>query len=289
MTRSIAQVIPGVATHEGEGVLVHRPFPSHSLSVFDPFLLIDEMGPMDVAPNAAKGFPDHPHRGFETVTYMLSGRFEHRDSRGNAGKIQPGDVQWMTAGAGLVHSEAPEAEFRRTGGHMHGFQIWLNLPKRDKMMEPRYQEVPKEKIPQASTADGNVRVRVIAGEALGARAVIDTRIPIQYLHFTLAPGASIDQPVPRAANALAYVFKGVGVFGGKRIEPHNMVAFARDADSVQLEAAADSLEPLQLLLLSGEPIGEPVARYGPFVMNTRDELQQAVEDYQSGRMGVITR
>lgn len=276
---------------EGAGVLVHRPFPSreHALSVYDPFLLLDEMGPMDVAPNSAKGFPDHPHRGFETITYMLWGRFEHRDSHGHAGKIQPGDVQWMTAGSGIVHSEAPEAEFLKTGGHLHGFQIWVNLPKRDKMMEPRYQEVPKARIPEASSADGKVQVRVIAGEALGARAVIDTRIPIQYLHFTLAPGASVEQPVPHSANALVYVFKGSAVFGGKRVEAQNMVTFKRDADTVQLEAAADSSEPLQLLLLSGEPIGEPVARHGPFVMNTREEVQQAVEDYQAGRMGVIAR
>ncbi|MEO5923107.1 MAG: pirin family protein [Bryobacteraceae bacterium] len=289
MTRSISQIIPGTATVEGEGVLVHRPFPSPALSVFDPFLLIDEMGPIDVAPNAAKGFPDHPHRGFETVTYLLSGRFEHRDSRGNAGKIEAGDVQWMTAGSGLVHSEAPETEFRKTGGHLHGFQVWLNLPKRDKMIEPRYQEVPKASIPEAHSADGKVHVRVIAGEALGAKAVIDTRIPIQYLHFTLAPGASIEQPVPAKANALAYVFKGTALFGGKRIDPHTMVAFGHNADSVQLEAAPDSPEPVELLLLSGEPINEPVARYGPFVMNTREELEQAFEDYQSGRMGVITR
>jgi redox-sensitive bicupin YhaK (pirin superfamily) len=289
MPRFISQIIPGAATMEGEGVLVHRPFPSQTLSVFDPFLLIDEMGPMDVAPNAAKGFPDHPHRGFETVTYLLSGRFEHRDSRGNAGKIEAGDVQWMTAGAGLVHSEAPETEFRKTGGHLHGFQVWLNLPKRDKMIEPRYQEVPKAQIPEAHSADGKVTVRVIAGEALGAKAVIDTRIPIQYLHFTIAPGATIEQPVPSKANALAYVFKGTALLGGKRIDPHTMVAFGHNAESVLLEAAPDSLEPVQLLLLSGEPIAEPVARYGPFVMNTRDELQQAFEDYQSGRMGVIKR
>lgn len=276
---------------EGAGVLVHRPFPSRSraLSVFDPFLLFDEMGPMEVAPNSAKGFPDHPHRGFETITYMLSGRFEHRDSFGHAGKIEPGDVQWMTAGSGLVHSEAPEAEFLRTGGHMHGFQIWVNLPKRDKMMAPRYQEVPKARIPEARSEDGKVHVRVIAGEALGARAVIDTRIPIQYLHFTLAAGAKVEQAVPRSANALAYVFQGAGLFGGARVEAQNMVAFQRDADTVLVEAATDSAEPLQVLLLSGEPIGEPVARYGPFVMNTREEVQQAVEDFQAGRMGVISR
>jgi redox-sensitive bicupin YhaK (pirin superfamily) len=291
MTRSVSQIVPGEPVMEGAGVLVHRPFPSrtHALSSFDPFLLLDEMGPMDVPPNSAKGFPDHPHRGFETITYMLAGRFEHRDSFGHAGKIEPGDVQWMTAGSGLVHSEAPEAEFLRTGGHMHGFQVWVNLPKRDKMMEPRYQEVPKTRIPEAATADGKVQVRVIAGEALGVRAVIDTRIPIQYLHFTIAPGAAVDQAVPRGSNALVYVFKGSAVLGGRRVDAQNMVTFARDADSIHLEAAADSSEPLQLILLSGEPIGEPVARYGPFVMNTREEVQQAVEDYQAGRMGVIAR
>jgi redox-sensitive bicupin YhaK (pirin superfamily) len=155
------------------------------------------------------------------------------------------------------------------------------------MIAPRYQEVPKARIPESVSADGKVHVRVIAGEALGAKAVIDTRIPIQYLHFTLAPGAGVEQAVPRSANALAYVFRGSGMFGGKRVEAHTMVTFARDADAVRLEAAADSTEPLQVLLLSGEPIGEPVARYGPFVMNTREEVQQAVEDYQSGKMGTI--
>jgi redox-sensitive bicupin YhaK (pirin superfamily) len=289
MTRTIAKIVPGVPVMEGAGVLVHRPFPSHQLREFDPFLLVDEMGPIDAAPNAALGFPDHPHRGFETVTYMLSGRFEHRDSYGHAGKLNPGDVQWMTAGSGLVHSEAPAEEFRRTGGRLHGFQIWVNLPRRDKMMRPRYQEVPKEQIPEAVSADGGVHVRVIAGESLGAKAVIDTRIPIQYLHFTLAPGASIEQPVPAVANAFAYVFAGTARIGGQRVAPHNLVAFARDGDSVRLAAAEDSAEPAQLLLLSGEPIGEPVARYGPFVMNTREELIQAAEDYQAGRMGFIQR
>ncbi|MFM2124674.1 MAG: hypothetical protein RL328_1125 [Acidobacteriota bacterium] len=273
---------------EGEGVLVHRPFPSaQGLREFDPFLLLDEMGPLELPANAAKGFPDHPHRGFETVTYMLSGRFEHRDSYGHAGKIEPGDVQWMTAGSGLVHSETPETEFRKTGGRLHGFQIWVNLPKRDKMMAPRYQEVPKAQIPEGRSADGQATVKVIAGEALGARAVIDTRIPIQYLHFTLQPGASLEQPVPKAENAFAYVFKGSAIIDGQRVEPHHLAVFHRNGEAVRLEAAADSTEPLQLLLLSGEPIGEPVARYGPFVMNTRQEIEQAFDDYRTGRMGTI--
>jgi quercetin 2,3-dioxygenase len=287
MTRSIAQVVPGAPVMEGAGVLVHRPFPSRSLPRLDPFLLIDEMGPLTIEPNSTQGFPDHPHRGFETVTYLLEGEFEHRDSRGNAGLLKSGDVQWMTAGSGLVHAETPARDFLRTGGQLHGFQIWLNLPARDKMIEPRYQEVPKARIPQAGNADGSVQVRVIAGEALGASALIDTRIPIQFLHFTLAPGASIVQPVPQASNALAYVFGGSALLGAHVVPQHTLAVFARDADAVELRASADA--PAEILLLSGEPINEPVSRYGPFVMNTREEVEQAVEDYQAGRMGTITR
>jgi redox-sensitive bicupin YhaK (pirin superfamily) len=193
----------------------------------------------------------------------------------------------MTAGSGLVHSETPEKEFRKTGGVMHGFQVWVNLPKRDKMIQPRYQEVPKAQIPEGASSDGRVKVRVIAGESLGAKAVIDTRIPIQYLHFTLDPGASVDQPVPAAANAFAYVFKGSAVIGEKQLDPHNLAVFARDGESVHIEAAPDSPEPVEVLLLSGEPIGEPVARYGPFVMNTKAELMDAAIDFQEGRMGRI--
>jgi len=273
---------------EGEGVLVHRPFPSaQGLRDFDPFLLLDEMGPLELPANAAKGFPDHPHRGFETVTYMLSGRFEHRDSYGHAGKIEAGDVQWMTAGSGLVHSETPETEFRKTGGRMHGFQIWVNLPRRDKMMAPRYQEVPKAQIPEGRSEDGRVAVKVIAGESLGAKAVIDTRIPIQYLHFTIEPGAAMEQPVPKSENAFVYVFAGAAVLDGQRVDRHHLAVFQRNGDNIRIEAAADSGEPLQVLLLAAEPIGEPVARYGPFVMNTREEIEQAFDDYRSGRMGTI--
>jgi redox-sensitive bicupin YhaK (pirin superfamily) len=285
----VTRTLEGVPVSEGAGVLVHRPFPSAQLREFDPFLLVDEMGPLQLPPNSTQGFPDHPHRGFETVTYMLDGRFEHRDSFGHAGQINPGDVQWMTAGSGLVHSETPETEFRRTGGRMHGFQVWVNLPKRDKMIHPRYQEVPKDKIPEAVSDDGSVKVRVIAGESLGAKAVIDTRIPIQYFHFTIEPGASIDQKVPQAANAFAYVFQGSAVIGGNKVDAHHLAVFARDGDSVHIEAAKDSPESVQVLLLSGEPIGEPVARYGPFVMNTKAELMDAAIDYQEGRMGRIER
>src|SRR5881397_3871424 len=158
---------------EGGGFLVRRPFPQASFSEFDPFLLLDEMGPMELAAGEAKGAPDHPHRGFETVTYLLDGRFEHKDSHGHSGKIAPGDVQWMTAGSGVIHSEMPEKEYAQTGGRLHGFQLWVNLPRRDKMIKPHYQDIPSAKIPVAESADSRVKVRVIAGEALGKRAVID--------------------------------------------------------------------------------------------------------------------
>src|SRR5918911_30894 len=170
--RTIAGIVDGVETLEGEGFLVRRPFPKQTLSEFDPFLLLDEMGPMELAPGKAKGAPDHPHRGFETVTYLLSGEMEHKDSQGHAGKLRAGDVQWMTAGAGVIHSEMPSAEFQRQGGRLHGFQLWVNLPQKNKLMKPRYQEIPSESIPVAHTEDNLVRVRVLAGESLGARAVI---------------------------------------------------------------------------------------------------------------------
>ena len=165
--RTVAGVVNSIETLEGGGFLVRRPFPKASFSDFDPFLLLDEMGPMDVAPGEAKGAPDHPHRGFETVTYLLSGEMEHKDSRGHAGRLSSGDVQWMTAGAGVVHSEMPSREFMRTGGRMHGFQLWVNLPQRDKMTKPRYQEIPGAQIPKATSADGLVTVGVIAGKAMG--------------------------------------------------------------------------------------------------------------------------
>src|SRR6266498_1578992 len=183
--RTVAGLVNSIETLEGGGFLVRRPFPKASFSEFDPILLLDEMGPLTLAPGQAKGAPDHPHRGFETVTYLLSGEMEHKDSRGHAGRLRAGAVQWMTAGAGVIHSEMPSAEFQREGGTLHGFQLWVNLPRHNKMMRPRYQEIPSARIPTARTKDGLVSVRVIAGESLGAQAVIETVTPIMYLHFTL--------------------------------------------------------------------------------------------------------
>jgi len=287
--RTVAGIVNSVETLEGGGFLVRRPFPTPAFSEFDPFLLLDEMGPMEARPGEAKGAPDHPHRGFETVTYMLSGEMEHKDSRGHAGSLRPGDVQWMTAGAGVVHSEMPSAEFNRAGGRMHGFQLWVNLPKRDKMIKPRYQEIPGSQIPRATSADGLVSVTVIAGEALGQKAAIETRTPIIYLHYRIKPGGSVVQYVPRDYNGFAYVIDGEGKFGAERERAADgqMVLLAPDGDEVRIENPSDATGTLEVLLIAGLPLNEPIARYGPFVMNTREEIYQAIEDYRDGKMGEI--
>jgi redox-sensitive bicupin YhaK (pirin superfamily) len=280
--RTIANVVDAVRTLEGAGFVVHRPFPTERLDHLDPFLLLDEMGPMELAPGEAEGAPDHPHRGFETVTYLLEGEFVHADSQGNTGRLLPGDVQWMTAGDGVVHSEMPTEKIRREGGRVHGFQLWVNLPRADKRTRPRYQDVPAAKIPVAESGDGKVRVRVIAGEALGQRAVIDTRTPIFYLHFSLRPGARHTQAAPADHNVFAYVVEGAIETGGLRVHKGQMAIFgAGDA----IELAAD--EAAEVLVIGGKPLGEPVARYGPFVMTTRQELQEAFDDFRAGRMGAI--
>lgn len=285
--RSVSQITTAKTTLEGEGFVVHRAFPNHSLREFDPFLLLDEMGPIDLSAGEAKGAPDHPHRGFETVTYMIDGVFEHKDSQGHSGKIRTGDVQWMTAGSGVIHSEMPEKEFLQKGGILHGFQLWVNLPKKDKMMKPRYQDLPANKIPIAQN-DG-VKVKVIAGESMGKQAVIETRTPIMYLHFTLQPGAKVTQAIPQNYNAFAYVVNGEGLFGDKQRPAHKeqAVLFKQDGDEITIKVPDDAISPLDMLLIAGVPLGEPVVRYGPFVMNTEGEIEQAILDYNSGRMGKI--
>ncbi len=287
--RTVAGVVNSIETLEGGGFLVRRPFPKAAFSDFDPFLLLDEMGPMEVAPGEAKGAPDHPHRGFETVTYLLSGEMEHKDSSGHAGRLRSGDVQWMTAGSGVVHAEMPSAEFMRKGGRMHGFQLWVNLPQRDKMIKPRYQEIPNAQIPKAISTDGLVKVSVIAGEAMGKKAVIETRTPIIYLHYRIKPGGVVTQRVPDDYNGFAYVVEGAGLFGaeGERAGDGQMVMFAPDGDEVRIENPADAKAALEVMLIAGVPLNEPIARYGPFVMNTEAEIHQAFEDYRRGRMGAI--
>lgn len=284
--RTISEIITAKATTEGDGFQVNRPFPNYAIRDFDPFLLLDEMGPVNYAPNEAKGASSHPHRGFETVTYMIEGAFEHKDSQGNSGKLLPGDVQWMTAGSGVIHSELPEEEFAKKGGRFHGLQLWVNLPKKEKMIKPRYQEISSDNIPVAKTDDGSIQVKVIAGESMGTKAVIDTKIPIIYLHFTLQPNVTFTQNIPQNYNAFAYVIKGNALFGSEKTlaKKNQAVFFDQNGERIVLSSNTDSAE---VLLIAGMPINEPVKRYGPFVMNTDEELQQAIKDYQNGKMGKI--
>jgi len=286
--RPVVEVVTSEKTLEGGGFPVRRPFPTARLLQVDPFLLLDHLGPVQWGPGQGIGAPDHPHRGFETVTYLLSGEMQHKDSAGHSGRLGPGDVQWMTAGAGVVHSELPADAFMQNGGTMHGFQIWVNLPARDKMARPRYQDIPAARIPEAASTDGKVKVRVIAGEALGRSAVIETHTPIIYLHFTLQPGGEVVQPVPDSHNALVYVIHGELRAGdeGRRVREGQMVRFG-GGDAVHLAVDASAGEPADLLLLAGAPLNEPVERYGPFVMNTREQIIQAIADYREGRMGKI--
>ena len=287
--RDSTKMVSAHRQREGGGFVVRRPLPTDGLELADPFLLLDEMGPVEYGPGEAIGAPDHPHRGFETVTYMLEGEFEHEDSAGHRGVIRPGDVQWMTAGAGIVHSEMPSRRIRDEGGRIHGFQIWVNLPARDKMTRPRYQEVPSDRIPQAQSDDGRARVRVIAGEALGARAVIDTHTPIVYQDWTLAAGADVTIPLASDHQGLVYVFGGSALVGDEATEVRDgQLALLGPGDAVRLRGAGTG-EAGRMLLLAGVPLAEPVARYGPFVMNTDEEIRQAFRDYQTGRMGEITR
>jgi len=287
VVREAEQVLSAHRQLEGAGFIVRRPLPAPGLAALDPFLLIDELGPVEYAPGEAVGAPDHPHRGFETVTYVLEGEVVHEDSAGHRGVIKPGGVQWMTAGAGIVHSETPSAGVLESGGRAHGFQIWVNLPARLKMTRPRYQELGAEQIPAAASADGLAKVKVIAGAALGVRAAIDTLTPIVYQDWSLEPGADVTLPIDSEQRVLVYVFQGdVRVGDAEKPVADGQLAVLGAGDAVRLRGGRSSA---RLLLLGGVPLGEPVARYGPFVMNSEREILQAFDDYRSGRMGEITR
>jgi quercetin 2,3-dioxygenase len=278
--RRVAKVFGAAATHDGDGVSLRRAFPGAQMMDLDPFLLLDELGPTDLAPGEARGFPDHPHRGFETITYLLSGEMEHRDSWGNAGVIRAGDVQWMTAGSGLVHSEMPGKLLVEQGGTLHGFQLWLNLPKRDKMTPPRYQDLRADLIPLWE-GEG-VKARVIAGESHGIQGLVEMKVPILYLHLTLQSGATFTETIPRSLNTMLYVIAGSLECSGTSAGEGSVVVLDRAGDQVQMLNPGSV--PAEVLVLAGEPIGEPVVRYGPFVMNSKEEIAQAVDDYRAGRM-----
>ncbi len=278
------RVVPARRFTEGGGFIVHRPFPVDGLSYVDPFLLIDEMGPAAYGPGEAIGAPDHPHRGFETVTYMMEGAMQHEDSHGHRGEIRGGDVQWMTAGAGVIHSEMPADDIMERGGRMHGFQIWVNLPKEKKMAQPRYQEYAGNQLP-AYEEDGRW-VRVIAGEAEGRRSPIETTVPTTMLHVKLAPNKTGEFRIAPGSNAIVHTIAGSGNVLNTNLGTHDVAIVEEGPAELTLSAGPDGLEAL---FLAGMPLREPVARYGPFVMNTSDEVRRAFDDFHAGRFGEIAR
>jgi redox-sensitive bicupin YhaK (pirin superfamily) len=276
---------------EGEGFPVRRAFAGVDLADLDPFVHMDQMGEVEYAPGEPKGTPWHPHRGFETVTYIIDGIFEHQDSNGGGGTITNGDTQWMTAGAGILHIERPPEHLVVSGGLFHGIQLWVNLPKAEKWAPPRYQDLRATEVSLLSSSDAGALVRVIAGEVAGHAGPGQTYTPMTMLHASLAPGAALELPWREDFNALAYVLAGAGSAGVERIavSTGQLVAFG-PGDAIRLEASKgqESRSPeLEVLLLGGRPIKEPVAWYGPFVMNTKAELLKAFEDYQAGKLGTI--
>lgn len=290
--RPVAGVVPARHAVEGAGFEVWRPFPGGiDPHVADPFFLLDQLGPVEYAPNEAVGAPWHPHRGFETVTYLLDGVIEHHDSNGGGGIIAEGDTQWMTAGSGILHDEVPSRAFLRSGGRTHGVQLWVNLPAALKLSPPRYQAITGDQLTLVASADGGTLVRLIAGELGAHRGAGVTHTPITYAHASLSPGARLDVPWNAAFSALAYILSGRGYAGRDRrpVGEHHLVVFG-DGEALGVEAAPtqpDDSPHLEVLLLGGLPIREPIAHYGPFLMNTRQEIIEAVDDYQAGRMGVI--
>jgi quercetin 2,3-dioxygenase len=287
--RPVVEVVTARPGVEGAGVSIRRPFPGEpALAGADPFLLLDQAGPHVNGPGEAKGAPWHPHRGFETVSYILDGEIAHHDTNGGGGVIAEGDTQWMTAGSGILHDELPTERIYRSGGPWHGIQLWVNLPPALKMITPRYQSITRDALRLLTSGDGGALVRLIAGDIAGYAGPGVTHTPITYAHVTLAPGAQISVPWNPAFNALAYVLTGRGSAGQEARPVHDgeLVVFG-PGDHLVMAAADRQPEPLDVLLLGGLPIRAPIAHYGPFVMNTREEILQAIEDYQAGRLGIV--
>src|SRR5512133_114908 len=278
VSRTVERLITGQATSDGAGVKLSRVLTQDLQHRLDPFLMLDAFG-SDQPDDYIAGFPDHPHRGFETITYMIAGRMRHRDSAGHEGLLENGGVQWMTAGKGVIHSEIPQQE----EGVMEGFQLWLNLPQRDKMNTPWYRDFKADDLPKFVTAEGVV-VTVIAGESHGVSGAV-TRDATQpnYLDLHLPGGSRFAQPLPSSHNAFIYVYRGEVSLGGKSVPMQRMAILANDAqaDGVVIEASVDA----RVLLISGQPLKEPIVQYGPFVMNTKDEIYQALSDFRDGRLG----
>ena len=289
--RPVRQVTTAPSGFEGEGFPVRRAFAGTTVADLDPFIHMDQMGEVEYGPGEPRGTAWHPHRGFETVTYMIDGTFQHQDSIGGGGLITNGDTQWMTAGAGILHIERPPDSLVASGGLFHGIQLWVNLPRADKMVAPRYQDIGASAATLLSSPDGGALVRVIAGSVADHEGPGITHTPIAMLHVTLSPGARLVLPWPASYNALVYALNGQGTVGPEN-RPIRGGQLAVYGDGGAIAIAADPVQEsrspnLDVLILGGRPIGEPVATYGPFVMNTKEELAQAFEDFQAGRLGQV--
>ena len=287
--RGVRSVVTAQRQLEGEGFMVRRPFPSMTLPAADPFLLLDQMGEVEYAPGEAKGAPWHPHRGFETVTYMIDGRFEHTDSTGGGGVIADGATQWMTAGSGVMHSELPPQDMVAKGGLFHGVQLWVNLPSAMKWTPPKYQGIEPGDVTLVSTPDGGALIRIIAGELAGFAGPGSTFTPITYLHATISPGARVDLPWRSDFNAMVYALGGNGFAGPDqtRVGDGQLAVYGKgDALTLSADRRQDVRHQRgwEVLVLGGRPIREPIARYGPFVMNTKAEIIEAIEDFNAGRL-----
>jgi redox-sensitive bicupin YhaK (pirin superfamily) len=289
--RGVRSISSAPRGFEGEGFPVRRAFAGVSLSELDPFIHLDQMGEVEYAPGEARGTSWHPHRGFETVTYMIDGTFEHHDSNGGGGLITNGDTQWMTAGAGILHIERPPERLVASGGLFHGLQLWVNLPSRDKFAPPRYQDIRADRVALLASPDGGTLIRVIAGEVDGHAGPGVTYTPISVVHATLQPGAEADIPWRPDFNGLVYVLSGRGTVSSDRrpIQTGQLAVLgAGDVMRLGADASQDSNAPaLDVYIMGGRPIGEPVAWYGPFVMNSHEELARAFDDYRAGRLGAM--
>ncbi|MBB3600843.1 hypothetical protein FHT40_000476 [Mycolicibacterium sp. BK556] len=289
--RPVRSVTTGPRGFEGEGFPVVRAFAGVSAAELDPFVHMDQMGEVEYSPGEPKGTDWHPHRGFETVTYMIDGRFAHQDSHGGGGLISDGATQWMTAGSGILHIETPPAELVESGGLFHGIQLWVNLPRKDKFAQPRYQSIEGPAVRLLSSEDGGALVRVIAGDVDGFAGPGATHTPITLAHSTIEPGAQLNMPWPREYNALVYVLSGRGTVGsiGHPIQQGQLAVLGPgDRITVAADPGQDSNRPaMEVLLLGGKPIREPVFQYGPFVMNSKSEIIQAMDDFNAGRFGTI--
>jgi redox-sensitive bicupin YhaK (pirin superfamily) len=289
--RPVLAVTDAPSGFEGEGFPVRRAFAGVSTADLDPFIHMDQMGEVEYAPGEPKGTPWHPHRGFETVPYMIEGTFQHQDSIGGGGLIANGATQWMTAGAGILHIERPPEQLIATGGLFHGVQLWVNLPAAEKWVDPRYQDLEADDSVLLTTPDGGALIRVIAGDVAGHRGPGSTHTPISLVHATIHPGAQLVLPWPTEFNALVYVLAGSGTVGAER-RPIRTGNLAVHGTGDALELAADQVQNqrhpgLDVLILGGRPIREPVVAHGPFVMNTREEIVQAFDDYQAGKLGTV--